>query len=167
MKQETKMKYLMLPLIAAVAVSGTSAVAATKGNAQRCAPVSVPSVEGQFAKFNAAWATKDPAKVTALFTRDAVLLPTVSNTPRTTPEGINNYFVKFLEGSPVGTINTSTVKLGCNMASRLGTWTVTFTDAKTGAKSDVKARYSFIYRMENGAWKIDHLHSSMMPEPTT
>ena len=161
------MKYLMLPLIVVVAVSGTSVVAATKGNAQRCAPVSASSVEGQFAKFNAAWASKDPAKVTALFTRDAVLLPTVSNTPRTTPGGINNYFVKFLEGSPVGTINTSTVKLGCNMASRLGTWTVTFTDAKTGAKTDVKARYSFIYRMENGAWKIDHLHSSMMPEPTT
>jgi uncharacterized protein (TIGR02246 family) len=161
------MNYLTLPFVALVAISATSASAATKGNTQRCMPVSVKSVEGQFAKFNAAWASKDPAKVTALFTRDAVLLPTVSNTPRTTPEGINNYFVKFLEGSPVGTINSSTVKLGCNMASRLGTWTVTFTDAKTGAKSDVKARYSFIYRMEGGVWKIDHLHSSMMPEPTT
>jgi uncharacterized protein (TIGR02246 family) len=166
-QQETNMKYLMLSLVAAFAVSGTGAVAATKGKVQRCIPVSVKSVEGQFTKFNAAWATKDPTKVTALFTRDAVLLPTVSNSPRTTPEGINDYFVKFLQGSPVGTINTSTVKLGCNMASRLGTWTVSFTDAKTGAKSDVKARYSFIYRMENGAWKIDHLHSSMMPEPTS
>jgi uncharacterized protein (TIGR02246 family) len=161
------MKYLMLPLIAAIAISGTSAVAAPKSNVQRCAPVTVQSVEGQFAKFNAAWASKDPAKVTALFTRDAVLLPTVSNTPRTTHAAINDYFVKFLQGSPVGTINTSTVKLGCNTASRLGTWTVTLTDAKTGAKNDVKARYSFIYRIENGAWKIDHLHSSMMPEPTT
>jgi uncharacterized protein (TIGR02246 family) len=167
MKKEIKMKYLMLPFIAAVAISGTNAAAATKGNMQRCVPVTVQSVEGQFSKFNAAWASKDPEKVTALFTRDAVLLPTVSNTPRTTPEGINDYFVKFLQGSPVGTINTSTVKLGCNMASRLGTWTVTFTDAKTGAKNDVKARYSFIYRLENGVWKIDHLHSSMMPEPTS
>jgi uncharacterized protein (TIGR02246 family) len=161
------MKYLMLPIIAALVVSGTSAAASTKDKVQRCAPLTTQAVEAQFAKFNAAWASKDPAKVASLFTRDAVLLPTVSNTPRTTPEGINNYFVKFLEGSPVGTINTSTVKLGCNMASRLGTWTVTFTDAKTGAKNDVKARYSFIYRMENGAWKIDHLHSSMMPEPTS
>jgi uncharacterized protein (TIGR02246 family) len=160
------MRYLMLPILAAAAISSTSASAATKGSVQRCAPVTVQAVEGQFAKFNEAWTSKDPAKVTALFARDAVLLPTVSNTPRTTTEGINDYFVKFLQGSPVGTINTSTVKLGCNMASRLGTWTVTFTDAKTGAKNDVKARYSFIYRMENGAWKIDHLHSSMMPEPT-
>jgi hypothetical protein len=38
------------------------------------------------------------------------------------------------------------------------------TDAN-GARSDVKARYSFIYTWENGDWKIAHLHSSMMPEP--
>ena len=41
---------------------------------------------------------------------------------------------------------------------------VTLTDAATGAKTDVRARYSFIYRFEGGDWKIDHLHSSMMPE---
>jgi uncharacterized protein (TIGR02246 family) len=149
---------------ALAAFAGTATTASAKS--MQCAPVSAAAVEGQFAKFSDAWATKDPAKVTALFTKDAVLLATVSNKPRTTPEGINDYFVSFLKNSPVGTINTSTVKLGCNTAARLGTWTVTFTDAKTGAKTDVKARYSFIYRMEGGQWKIDHLHSSMMPEPT-
>jgi hypothetical protein len=68
--------------------------------------------------------------------------------------------------SPVGTINSSTVKIGCNTAARLGTWTVTVMDPSTGAKTDIKARYSFLYRIEDGAWKIDHLHSSMMPEKT-
>ncbi len=29
----------------------------------------------------------------------------------------------------------------------------------------VKARYSFIYKYEDGEWKIAHHHSSMMPEP--
>lgn len=140
---------------------------AKKPNRMMCAAVTQAAVERQFDKFNAAWATKDPAKVTSLFTRDAVLLATVSNKPRTTPAEINDYFVNFLQGSPVGTINTSTIKLGCNEAYRLGTWTVTLTDAKLGAKNDVKARYSFIYKLEGGQWKIDHLHSSMMPEPTT
>jgi hypothetical protein len=68
--------------------------------------------------------------------------------------------------SPVGKINSSTVKIGCNTAARVGTWTVTVTDPTTGAKTDIKARYSFLYRIEDGAWKIDHLHSSMMPEKT-
>jgi uncharacterized protein (TIGR02246 family) len=159
-------------LITAVAIIGTATTAnaastAKSSDGPKCKLVNEAMIEAQFAKFNEAWATKDPAKVTALFAKDAVLLPTVSNEPRTTPEGINNYFVKFLAGSPVGTINTSNVRLGCNIATRLGTWTVTMTDAKTGVKSDVKARYSFIYSYEGGEWKVAHLHSSMMPEPTS
>ncbi len=132
-------------------------------HSSQCAAVTPAQVEAQFTKFNDSWATKDPAKVTSLFAKDAVLLATVSNTPRTTPEGINDYFTSFLKKNPVGTIDSSTVRIDCKTASRVGTWTVTFTDDQ-GVKSIVKARYSFIYKMENGAWKIDHLHSSMMPE---
>jgi uncharacterized protein (TIGR02246 family) len=121
-------------------------------------------IDSWFDDFNAAWATKDPAKVTQLFAKDAVLLATVANEPRTNPAEINDYFVSFLKNSPVGKIDTSTVKPDCRTVARLGTWTVTLTDAATGAKTDVKARYSFIYRFEDGQWKIAHLHSSMMPE---
>ncbi len=137
---------------------------AKSSKSMKCIAVTQTQVDGLFTDFNSAWATKDPAKVTSLFTKDAVLLPTVSNKPRTTAAEINDYFVKFLQGNPVGTINTSTYKMSCNSVARVGTWTVTFTDKTTGAKSDVKARYSFIYRQEDGKWKIDHLHSSMMPE---
>ena len=112
-----------------------------------------------FSDFNSAWATKNPDKVTGLFTKDAVLLATVSNKPRLNHADIRDYFVSFLKSSPVGTIDSSSIKLGCNSVARLGTWTVTLTDAATGQKTDVKARYSFIYRIENGMWKIDHLHS--------
>lgn len=129
-----------------------------------CAPVTIAAVEQQFDAFNAAWATKNPDTVTALFASDAVLLPTVSNTPRTTPAAVRDYFVNFLKNSPVGKIDSSTFKLGCNTASRLGTWTVTLTDPATGKATPVKARYSFIYKYQDGKWWIDHLHSSMMPE---
>jgi hypothetical protein len=86
------------------------------------------------------------------------------NTPRTDHAAINDYFFEFLQKSPVAPINTSTVEKDCNTAPRLGTRTVTLTDPTTGAKTEVKARYSFLYRVEDGKWKIDHLHSSMMPE---
>ncbi|NBU28101.1 MAG: DUF4440 domain-containing protein, partial [Caulobacteraceae bacterium] len=66
--------------------------------------------------------------------------------------------------SPVGRIETSTIKSGCNWALRAGTWTVTLTDAATGTKTDVRARYSFLYQYEDGQWRIEHLHSSAMPE---
>lgn len=152
-------------------ISGLGTLVLTLGGAtvaqaktESCPDITAAQIEGLFTQFNDAWATKDPAKVTALFTKEPVLLATVSNKPRTTPAEVNDYFVQFLKGSPIGTINTSTIEIDCKTASRLGTWTVTLTDANTGAKTDVKARYSFIYRYEDGSWKIDHLHSSMMPE---
>lgn len=154
-------------IMSAIAVFTISAPTQAKtSKSMKCVTMTQSQVDGLFSDFNKAWATKDPATVTKLFTRDAVLLATVSNRPRLNHEEIKDYFVSFLKGSPVGTIDTSTFKMGCNQAARLGTWTVTLTDAATGAKTDVKARYSFIYRLEDGKWKIDHLHSSMMPEKT-
>ncbi len=155
---------------AILALAGTAALLAlspaseARTTSMKCAAVTQQQVDELFGKFNAAWATKDPATVTNLFTKDAVLLATISNRPRTNHAEIQDYFVSFLKASPVGKIDSSTYKMGCNQAARLGTWTVSLTDPTTGVKSDVKARYSFIYRMENGQWKIDHLHSSMMPE---
>ena len=131
-----------------------------------CPAVSQAQIESRFQVFMDAWASGDPDAVTAVFTAEPVLLPTVSNTPRGTPEGVRDYFVGFLRNRPVARIVTSTVEIDCHTASRVGLWTVTLTDPATGAKRDVQARYSFIYRFEDGAWKIDHLHSSMMPETT-
>jgi uncharacterized protein (TIGR02246 family) len=166
-KKENEHEIILITLAAVVttAVSGVATAKAPAGDAPKCKLVNEAMIEAQFAKFNEAWATKDPTKVTALFSDDAVLLATVSNAPLLNHAQINDYFVGFLKNNPVGTIDSSTVKLGCNMATRLGTWTVTMTDAKTGTISDVKARYSFIYSYEGGEWKIAHLHSSMMPEP--
>jgi uncharacterized protein (TIGR02246 family) len=131
--------------------------------AKTCAKATPAALDEQFAKFNAAWATKNPDTVTALFDDDAVLLATVAARPRTDAAGIRDYFVSFLKGSPVGKIETSTFKMGCDWAFRAGTWTVTLTDAATGAKTDVKARYTFLYQFEDGQWKIEHLHSSVLP----
>lgn len=153
---------MLATLLAAAAV--TTAPAAPVQAHSQCPAVTAAQVEAQFARFNDAWATRNPDTVTALFTREPVLLPTVSNTPRTTPAAVRDYFVGFLKGAPVGRIDTSTVEIDCRTATRLGTWTVTLTDPTTGAKTDVKARYSFVYRWEDGQWKIDHLHSSKMPE---
>jgi len=150
--------------LSSIALLVAAAPAQAGGKKMKCAEATPAQVEGLFSQFNAAWATKDPAKVTPLFAKDAVLLATVSNTPRTTPEAINDYFVGFLKNSPVGTIQTSTVQVGCNIATRLGTWDVALTNPETKAVTVVKARYSFIYKLEDGAWKIYHLHSSMMPE---
>lgn len=150
------MKYASIALVAlAVASAGEAR--------PQCAPVNNATVEKQFDRFNAAWATKDPDKVTALFASDAVLLPTLSGKERTTTAGIRDYFVGFLKKSPVGHIDSSTIRTACNKATRSGNWSVTLTDPATHKTSVAKARYSFVYRYQDGQWLISHLHSSLMP----
>jgi uncharacterized protein (TIGR02246 family) len=156
--------FLMASAVGVLAVAPAAAQSGASVKNQRCAPVTTAAVERQFDLFNQAWATKNPDRVKSLFAPDAVLLATVSNEPRTTPGAIRDYFVGFLKASPVGRIETSTVRLGCNTASRVGTWTVTLTNPETGGTTDVKARYSFIYKYQGGRWWIDHLHSSRLPE---
>ena len=159
-----KFNLLALTLLTGPAILAAQPAAA-RANPHRatCEKLTTAQLDRKFAEFNATWATKDPDRVTALFDQDAVLLATLAGTPRTDPAGIRDYFVEFLQKSPVATLDSSTIKSGCNWALRAGAWTVNLTDKDTGAKSAVKARYTFLYQYQQGAWKIEHLHSSVMP----
>ena len=156
---------LMLASSAATLVAlGPVSPSSAAPHSMQCASASKGTIEAQFKRFNDSWQTHDPDKVTALFLPDAVLLATVSNKPRTTHQEIRDYFDHFLLSRPVAKIDTSTVRVGCNTASRVGTWTIALTDPKTHKKTHVHARYSFLYKFEQGEWWIKHLHSSLMPE---
>jgi uncharacterized protein (TIGR02246 family) len=105
------------------------------------------------------------AKVTANYAPDAVLLPTVSNRARTDNASIRDYFARFLERNPQGTIDSRTIRIGCNTASDVGSYTFKLSGKPPGTTETVKARYSFIYELRDGKWLILHHHSSAMPEP--
>ncbi|RYF70649.1 MAG: SgcJ/EcaC family oxidoreductase [Comamonadaceae bacterium] len=145
------------PAIAQTAPAASTAPAALSDTT--CAPINEQQVKGLFDRWNASLRTLDPDKVTANYAQDGVLLPTVSNQPRTTPAEIRDYFVKFLQGSPVGTIDQRIIRIGCNVAQDVGTYTFKFKDGKS-----VKARYTYVYEKVNGQWLIAHHHSSGMPE---
>jgi uncharacterized protein (TIGR02246 family) len=113
-----------------------------------------------FGLWNEALATLDPSKVADRYARNAILLPTVSNEPRTTREGITDYFASFLKNKPQGTIRSGSTMSGPNWAEDAGVYD--FTMGADG--SSVVARYSFVYVKEDGEWKIAHHHSSAMPE---
>ena len=89
-----------------------------------------------------------------------MLLPTVSDIPRTTPALIIDYFDHFLLKKPQGVIHYGDIFIGCNWAQDAGIYE--FTMGKDGSK--VKARYTFVYVWEDNEWKISQHHSSMMPE---
>jgi uncharacterized protein (TIGR02246 family) len=144
---------------ALVLCMSTSVFAQTAASQASCAPAEARQIAALFDRWNASLATLDPDKVVANYAPDGVLLATVSNQPRTTPPQIRDYFVKFLKDAPQGKIDTRTIKVGCNVAQDIGTYTFKFNDGKT-----VHARYTYVYEWLNGQWLIAHHHSSAMPE---
>jgi hypothetical protein len=79
-------------------------------------------VRGLFGLWNDALATGDSRLVAARYATQssALLLPTVSDTPRTTYESIRNYFDAFLLRQPQGTILESHVRRGNGWAQDSG-----------------------------------------------
>jgi len=126
-------------------------------------PITEDEVKGLFSLWNNALATLDSSKVADRYSKNAVLLPTVSDVPRTDYALIKDYFDNFLLKKPQGEILESNVIVGTNWAQDAGIYE--FTMGATGDK--VKGRYSFVYVYEDGEWKIAHHHSSVMPEGIT
>ncbi|MDT9199465.1 SgcJ/EcaC family oxidoreductase [Limnospira fusiformis KN01] len=145
----------------AATMSGCAPVAETGEVA--CAEVTEADIAALFDRWNSSLATLDPDQVVANYTPTAVLLPTVSNTPRTDHESIREYFVDFLPNNPQGVINSRTIAIGCNKAHDVGVYTFTFTDDQGQTTQEV-ARFSYVYVYKDGEWLIAHHHSSLMPE---
>ena len=121
-------------------------------------------IAGLFDRWNQALQTGDASKVTALYSANAVLQPTVSNRVRATSADIKDYFDHFLVLKPAGEINYREIRrLGPDTALDSGVYTFRVTSA--GGRSDtVQARYTFLYSKVDGEWKILNHQSSAMPE---
>lgn len=126
---------------------------------ERCQTVTEKEITSLFEGWNAALATGDPNKVVARYATKSILLPTVSNVPRLTPESRRDYFEMFLKSKPQGQIDSRFVQIGCNSALDAGVYTFTFADGKK-----VQARYTYTYGWDGKQWLITSHHSSAMPE---
>jgi uncharacterized protein (TIGR02246 family) len=146
-------------VIAALALTAGTPLAA----AETCVTLEPKAVAALFDDWNFSLSSLDASQVVQRYWPNAVLLPTVSNTPRTSPAMIDDYFEHFLAKRPRGRIDTRTIQSGCSLAMDMGTYTFSLMDDK-GVTSEVAARYTFIYQYRDGAWKILHHHSSAMPE---
>ncbi len=112
-----------------------------------------------FDRWNGSLQTGDPLEVVANYAKRSILLPTVSNIPRLTPDEKADYFQHFLENGPSGKIDLRQISISGDMAVDSGLYTFTF--AKTG--QTVSTRYSFVYQWDGSQWLIVSHHSSAMP----
>jgi uncharacterized protein (TIGR02246 family) len=126
---------------------------------ETCHAANEQEIASLFDRWNNSLKTGDPKKVVANYATKSILLPTVSNQPRLTPAEREDYFVKFLEKKPVGTIDSRSIAVDCNTAIDAGLYTFRFSDG-----SQVKARYTYTYKWNGKQWLITSHHSSAMPE---
>ena len=149
------MKPPVLVLIMLVATMSSPAFA----RSETCHATNEKEVASLFDRWNSSLRTGDAKKVVANYAKASVLLPTVSNTPRMTPDQKEDYFKHFLENKPVGKIDSRSIEIDCNTAIDVGLYTFTYGDG-----SQVKARYTYTYKWDGHQWLITSHHSSAMPE---
>ncbi|MDP4708198.1 MAG: SgcJ/EcaC family oxidoreductase [Cyanobium sp. MAG_237] len=161
---QTGLQLCALALVLAVALLATPVLALEASSypstqQAACSPLDELQVEGWFESWNQALATGDPAQVAQLYGDHALLLPTLSSELRETPEAITDYFNSFLARHPSGSVTHRQIRLGCNGAVDAGTYRFTLHDPE----ATVEARYTFVYGLEDGQWRILHHHSSLQP----
>ncbi|MDO5077319.1 SgcJ/EcaC family oxidoreductase [Corynebacterium sp.] len=132
--------------------------ATTESSGVSCEKTSEEDIAALFDRWNDDLKSGDPANVAENYATDSVLLPTVSNKVRFSADEKKDYFAHWLEKKPSGVVNKRWIELDCNHAVDTGVYTFTYGDG-----SKVPARYTFVYGVEGGEWKILTHHSSAMP----
>jgi len=150
------MKYI-IPAGLSIVIAAMSAHA--EARSETCQAATEKQIASLFDRWNSSLQTGEPKKVVANYATKSVLLPTVSNTPRLTPEAKEDYFKHFLENKPVGKIDSRTITVDCNTAIDTGLYTFAFNNG-----TQVKARYTYTYKWDGKQWLITSHHSSGMPE---
>ncbi|CDH45401.1 SgcJ/EcaC family oxidoreductase [Candidatus Contendibacter odensensis] len=150
------MKKVLFLVVAILSVATSPNVFA---RSESCRTATEEEIASLFDRWNSSLQTGDPKKVVANYAKVSILLPTVSNKPRLTPDEKEDYFEHFLQKKPVGKIDVRSIEIDCNTAIDAGLYTFTFSDG-----TQVKARYTYTYKWDGKQWLITSHHSSAMPE---
>ena len=92
-------------LFLAVAISSIAASPGVFARSESCRAATEKEIASLFDRWNSSLQTGDPKKVVANYAKTSILLPTVSNKPRLTPDEKEDYFEIFLQKKPVGKID--------------------------------------------------------------
>ena len=152
---------LAVLLLGPIGLDATAQPALASGP-QSCAAIDTRQVEALFERWDRALRSGEPQQVSALYSSDALLLPTLSSVPRSDHDAITDYFASFLAQAPEARIDSREIRLGCNQALDAGTYSFLL-HPPGGAAQQLQARYSLVYVYRDGDWQILHHHSSLMP----
>ena len=106
--------------------------------------------------------TFNPEAVVNLYAPDGILLGTIAENIKVGRDEILTYFNMFVRKQPIGMINTMYIQDGGSCKVADGIYTFTLTDS-LGKKTEVIARYTFVFKQYMDQWKIASHHSSKQP----
>jgi uncharacterized protein (TIGR02246 family) len=111
----------------------------------------------------AAYDSRNPARIAAMYEPDAVFWGTTSKIIRTDPAAILDYF-KDAGKRPdarVAIVEPQQIQIFGDVSINSGSYT--FTDLADGKPVATPARYTFVFHRRNGQWRIVEHHSSRIP----
>jgi uncharacterized protein (TIGR02246 family) len=114
------------------------------------------------AGWRAAYNSRDPARITAMYDSDAVLWGTTAKKVAPTPSAIAEYF-KDAGKRPNARVTFGEQHLRVYGDVAISTGYYTFSDVRDGKEVSRPARYSMAFRNRNGKWLIVAHHSSEVP----
>ena len=104
----------------------------------------------------------NPEAVVNLYAPDGILLGTIADNIKVGRDEILTYFNMFVRKQPIGMINTMYIQDFGSSKVADGIYTFTLTDS-LGKKTEVIARYTFVFTQYMDEWKIASHHSSKQP----
>ena len=114
-----------------------------------------------FKKWNEALQTKDASKVAELYSKDNSFLPTLNGEFKAGQEEAEGYFEHFLLKNPAGKIVEEKIQPLGDAYIHSGLYD--FEVGPADKREIVEARFTYVWREEDGKWKILHHHSSLKP----
>lgn len=112
--------------------------------------------------WRAAYDSRDPARITAIYDSDAVLWGTTAKTVASNPTAIAEYF-KDARKRPTATVDFGAQHIRVYGDVAVNTGYYTFSEIRDGQKVSRPARFTMVFRNRDGKWLIVAHHSSRVP----
>ena len=114
------------------------------------------------AAWRAAYDSRDPARITAMYDSDAVLWGTTAKTVAANPAAVAEYF-KDAGKRPNARVVFGEQHIRVFGDVGINTGYYTFSDVRDGQTVSVPARFTMAFRNRDGQWLIVAHHSSRVP----
>ena len=149
----------MRVLFGVLLVTSLAACATSTGSG---GPGGKDQVAAATAAWRAAYDSRDPARITAMYDSDAVLWGTTAKTVAANPAAIAEYF-KDAGKRPNARVAFGEQHIRVYGDVGVNTGYYTFSDVRDGQAVSVPARFTMVFRNRDGKWLVVGHHSSRVP----